>query len=147
MGITFVTALSKRFATDTEYAFMGMARKSFAVFAVLIVVCGVSLGIRGLQQGIDFTGGRNYVVEFEQPVEPEEVKAAVQAKVGNEGTVSCLAIVTTSNPAIRISTSYKIEQNGQEVDQAVEKLIWTALSDAKLIKADYATFKDRYNKT
>ena len=146
-GITFVTALSKRFATDTEYAFMGMARKSFIVFAVLIAACGVSLGTRGLQQGIDFTGGRNYVVEFEQPVEPEEVKAAVQEKVGSEGTVSCLAIVTTSNPAIRISTSYKIEQNGQEVDQEVEKLIWTALSDAKLIKADYDTFKDRDNKT
>ena len=147
MGITFVTALSSRFATDTEFAFMKMARKSFVIFAVLIVICGASLGIRGLQQGIDFTGGRNYVVEFEQPVEPEQVKAAVQEKVGTEGTVSCLAIVTTSNPAIRISTSYKIEENGQEVDQEVEKLIWSALSDAKLIKADYATFKDRDNKT
>ena len=146
-NVSFVTALSRRFATDTEYAFMGMARKSFIVFAALIVICGASLGIRGLQQGIDFTGGRNYVVEFEQPVEPEEVKAAVQEKVGTEGTVSCLAIVTTSNPAIRISTSYKIEQNGQEVDQEVEKLIWQALTDAKLIKADYATFKDRDNKT
>lgn len=146
-GLTFVTALSRRFATDTEYAFMSMARKSFVVFAVLVAICAASLGIRGLQQGIDFTGGRNYVVEFEQPVEPELVKSAVQAKVGSEGTVSCLAIVTTSNPAIRISTSYKIEENTQEVDQEVEKLIWSALSDAKLINADYETFKDRDNKT
>ncbi len=147
LNLTFTTPLSRRFASNTEFAFMSHAKRSAIIFGVLVLIGAASLGIRGLQQGIDFTGGRNYVVEFEKPVPSETVKEAVQAKVGAEGTVSCLDIVTTSNPAVRISTSYKIEQQGQEVDQEVEELIWSALHDAKLINADYATFKDRDNKT
>ena len=145
--LTFATALSNKFASDTEFAFMSQIKKSAIVFGILIVAGLASLGIRGLQQGIDFTGGRNYVVEFEKAVASETVKEAVQAKVGDQGSVSCLDIVTTSNPAVRISTSYKIEENGQEVDQEVEQLIWSALHDAQLITSDYDTFKDRDNKS
>ncbi|MDO4212125.1 MAG: protein translocase subunit SecDF [Bacteroidales bacterium] len=144
-NLTFTTSLAKKFESEKEFAFMSQIKKSAIVFGIFIVASLASLGIRGLQQGIDFTGGRNYVVEFEKPVASETVKEAVQAKVGDEGTVSCLEIVTTSNPAVRISTSYKIEENGEEVDQEVEKLIWSALHDAKLINADYDTFKDRDN--
>ena len=146
--LTFTTALSKKFLTDTNFAFMRIAKKTAILVAVLIVAGAVSLGVRGLQRGIDFTGGRNYVVEFEQKVSPEQVKEVVQKAVdakGQGGTVSTLAIVTTQNPAVRISTSYKIEQNGEKVDQEVEQLIWKSLHDQHLIKADYNTFKDRDN--
>ena len=148
--LTFTTALSKKFLTDTNFAFMRIAKKTVILVAVLIVAGAVSLGVRGLQRGIDFTGGRNYVVEFEkgQKVSPEQVKEVVQKAVdakGQGGTVSTLAIVTTQNPAVRISTSYKIEQNGEKVDQEVEQLIWKSLHDQHLIKADYNTFKDRDN--
>ena len=60
--------------------------------------------------------------------------------------MSTLAIVTTQNPAVRVSTSYKIEQSGEKVDQEVEQLIWKSLHDNHLIKADYNTFKDRDNR-
>ena len=147
--LTFSTALSKKFLTDTHFAFMSAAKKT-GVFVILLVVAGaVSLGVRGLQRGIDFTGGRNYVVEFEEKVSPEQVKDAVQKAIdakGQGGTVSTLAIVTTQNPAVRVSTSYKIEQSGEKVDQEVEQLIWKSLHDNHLIKADYNTFKDRDNR-
>lgn len=148
--LTFTTALSKKFLTDTDFAFMRIAKKTAILVAVLIVAGAVSLGVRGLQRGIDFTGGRNYMVEFEkgQKVSPEQVKEVVQKAVdakGQGGTVSTLAIVGTQNPAVRISTSYKIEQNGEKVDQEVEQLIWKSLHDQHLIKADYNTFKDRDN--
>lgn len=148
--LTFTTALSKKFLTDTNFAFMRIAKKTAILVAVLIVAGAVSLGMRGLQRGIDFTGGRNYMVEFEkgQKVSPEQVKEVVQKAVdakGQGGTVSTLAIVGTQNPAVRISTSYKIEQNGEKVDQEVEQLIWKSLHDNHLIKADYNTFKDRDN--
>ena len=146
--LTFTTGLSKKFLTDTNFAFMRIAKKTAILVVLLIVAGAVSLGVRGLQRGIDFTGGRNYVVEFEQKVSPEQVKEVVQKAVdakGQGGTVSTLAIVTTQNPAVRISTSYKIEQNGEKVDQEVEQLIWKSLHDNHLIKADYNTFKDRDN--
>ena len=147
--LTFTTGLSKKFLTDTHFAFMGIAKKTAVLVAVLVVAGAVSLSVRGLQRGIDFSGGRNYVVEFEEKVSPEQVKEVVQRAVdakGQGGTVSTLAIVTTQNPAVRVSTSYKIEQSGEKVDQEVEQLIWKSLHDNHLIKADYNTFKDRDNR-
>ncbi len=147
--LTFTTGVSKKFLTETHFAFMSIAKKTAILVAVLVVAGAVSLGVRGLQRGIDFTGGRNYVVEFEEKVSPEQVKNAVQKAIdakGQGGTVSTLAIVTTQNPAVRVSTSYKIEQSGEKVDQEVEQLIWKSLHDNHLIKADYNTFKDRDNR-
>lgn len=149
-NLTFVTGISKSFFAETKIAFMSMGKKSIAIFGVLVLVGAVSFGVRGLQRGIDFTGGRNYVVEFEQTVAPEQVKKVVEAeiaKTGEQATVSTLAIVTTQNPAVRISTSYKIDQNSQEVDQEVEQLIWKSLHSAGLIKANYDVFKDRDNRS
>ena len=77
------------------------------------------------------------------------MKKAVEdeiTKTGQTGTVNVLSIVTTQNPALRISTSYKIDQNDEKVDQEVEQLIWRALHNNKLVNADYATFKDRDNR-
>lgn len=149
LNLTFTTGLSKKFLTNTNFGFMKMASKTNILVAILVVGGAVSLATRGLQRGIDFTGGRNYVVEFEQKANPEKVKKAVEdeiAKTGQTGTVNVLSIVTTQNPALRISTSYKIDQNDEKVDQEVEKLIWRALHNNKLVNADYATFKDRDNR-
>ena len=150
LGLTFTTPLSKNLLQNTSIKFMSAAKTSFVVFGVFILVCVGSLCTRGLSKGIDFAGGRNYVVEFEHKVASEDVKAAVQAgldKVKSDAAVSCLDIVTTSNPAVRISTTYKIDEQGETVDQDVEQLIWQSLKDANLITADYNTFKDRDNKT
>ena len=149
LNLTFTTGLSKKFLTNTNFGFMKMASKTNILVAILVLGGAVSLATRGLQRGIDFTGGRNYVVEFEQKANPEKVKKAVEdeiAKTGQTGTVNVLSIVTTQNPALRISTSYKIDQNDEKVDQEVEQLIWRALHNNKLVNADYATFKDRDNR-
>lgn len=149
LNLTFTTGLSKKFLTNTNFGFMKMASKTNILVLILVIGGVASLATRGLQRGIDFTGGRNYVVEFEQKADPEVVKAAVTdeiAKTGQDGTVNVLSIVTTQNPALRISTSYKIDQNDEKVDQEVEQLIWRALHSKGLVKADYATFKDRDNR-
>lgn len=149
LDLTFTTGLSKKFLTNTNFGFMKMASKTNILVGILVIGGAVSLATRGLQQGIDFTGGRNFVVEFEHKANPEQVKKAVEdeiAKTGQTGTVNVLSIVTTQNPALRISTSYKIDQNDEKVDQEVEQLIWRALHNNKLVNADYATFKDRDNR-
>lgn len=149
LGLKFTTALSRNLLTNTNFDFMKAAKRTAIIVIAAVVVAIAGLAVRGLQRGIDFSGGRNYVVEFEQKVSPEEVKKAVEAEVAKtseKATVSTLAIVTTQNPAVRISTSYKIDQNDEQVDQEVEQLIWRALHNAHLIKADYNVFKDRDNR-
>ena len=149
LGITFTTALSRNFMKNASVRFMEKAKGSITIFLVAAAVCIAFLGIRGLSKGIDFTGGRNYVIEFEQKgVTPEQVREAVAAKVqakDAEATVSAIAITTTNNDAVRLTTNYRIDDDSENIDQEVEKFIYDALHEQNLIKADYATFIDRDN--
>ena len=149
-NLTFTTKLSKGFLENTAYNFMGKAKSSFVIFGVAILLCAGFLGLRGLSKGIDFTGGRNFVIEFEQKdVTPEEVREAVAKEVNAkdpDANVSAISITTTSNEAVRLTTNYRINDDAENIDQEVEKFIYDALTKAKLITADYATFIDRDNK-
>ena len=149
MNLTFTTALSRNFLSSTNVNFMKMGKRSIFVFIAAAVVCLGFLFTRGLSTGIDFTGGRNYVIEFEQKgVTPEQVREAVANKVhakDTEAIVSAIAITTTSNEAVRLTTNYRIDDDSESIDQEVERFIYDALHEANLIKADYATFIDRDN--
>ena len=149
LGLTFTTKLSRNFLRNTSVNFMGKARVSTIMFVVAAVISVGFLSIRGLSKGIDFTGGRNYVIEFEQKgVTPEQVRKAVAEKVNAKdpnALVSAIAITTTNNEAVRLTTNYRIDDDSENIDQEVERFIFDALHDAKLIKADYSTFIDRDN--
>ena len=151
LGLTFTTALSKNFLTKVNVNFMKMGARSIYVFIIGAIIAIGFLSTRGLSSGIDFTGGRNYVIEFEQKgVTPEQVQKAVAEKVNAKdpnATVSAIAITTTSNEAVRLSTNYRIADDNENIDQEVERFIFDALHDAKLINADYQTFIDRDNHT
>ena len=151
LGLTFTTGLSKNFLANVNVNFMKMGARSIYVFIIGAVIAIGFLSTRGLSSGIDFTGGRNYVIEFEQKgVTPEQVQKAVAEKVNAKdpnATVSAIAITTTSNEAVRLSTNYRIADDNENIDQEVERFIFDALYDAKLIKADYQTFIDRDNHT
>ena len=151
LGLTFTTGMSKNFLSNANVNFMKMGRRSIYVFIIGAVIAIGFLATRGLSSGIDFTGGRNYVIEFEQKgVTPEQVQKAVAAKVNAKdpnASVSAIAITTTSNAAVRLSTNYRIGDDNESIDQDVEHFIYDALHEAKLIKADYNTFIDRDNHT
>ena len=151
LGLTFTTGMSKNFLSNANVNFMKMGRRSIYVFIIGAVIAIGFLATRGLSSGIDFTGGRNYVIEFEQKgVTPEQVQKAVAAKVNAKdpnASVSAIAITTTSNAAVRLSTNYRIDDDNESIDQDVEHFIYDALHEAKLIKADYNTFIDRDNHT
>lgn len=151
LGLTFTTGMSKNFLSNANVNFMKMGRRSIYVFIIGAVIAFGFLATRGLSSGIDFTGGRNYVIEFEQKgVTPEQVQKAVAAKVNAKdpnASVSAIAITTTSNAAVRLSTNYRIDDDNESIDQDVEHFIYDALHEAKLIKADYNTFIDRDNHT
>ena len=147
LNLTFNTKLSRGFLENTNVQFMTFYRRSFTIFGVFIAICLISLGVRGLSKGIDFTGGRNFVVQFEQQVTPEEVSSAIAAKVhavDPEANVSALALGTDGR-TVRLTTNYRIDDNADGIDEQVEHFIYEGLKEHNLIKADYATFIDRDN--
>ena len=127
----FSTKISRNFMAGKHYAFMASAKKSFVVFGAIIVIMLISFGVRGLSKGIDFTGGRNYVVVLEKQVEPEQVTAALRPQFGG-ATVNALAL-GTDGKTIRISTNYKIESNNPAVDNEVENILYKGLHSAGLV--------------
>ena len=127
----FSTRVSRNFMANKNFAFMSSYKTSFTVFGVVILIMLGSFFVRGLSKGIDFTGGRNYVVVLEKQVEPEEVKAAL-TPLFKGATVNALAL-GTDGKTIRISTNYKIESNSPAIDNEVENILYKGLHGANLV--------------
>jgi SecD/SecF fusion protein len=137
----FVTRVSKNMMQNTHYNFMGMYHKTFAFVAVCLVVFIASFAVRGLSLSIDFTGGRNYVVQFQNPVEPEQVKTAL-ANTFENSTVNALSL-GTDHKTIRISTNYMIGSSDPTVDDKIEKKLFTSLKSVGLLtQSSYEVFKN-----
>lgn len=128
---TFSTKISRNFMANKNYGFMSSSKKSFSIFGVIVLVMIGSFFVRNLSKGIDFTGGRNYVVVLEKQVEPEEVKAAL-TPLFHGATVNALAL-GTDGKTIRISTNYKIESNSPAIDNEVENILYKGLHGANLV--------------
>ena len=150
LGLTFSTSLSKGFLDNIHIKFVQKAKNSFVVFGVAAVICLGFIMTRSLAWGIDFTGGRNYVIELEDKnVTPEQVRDAVTAKIGAldpNASVSVISIVTTDNKAVRVTTNYLIDSEADNADGQVELTVYEALHGAGLVQADFETFKDRENR-
>ena len=141
MNQNFTTRFSRNLLKNTDIKFMSMYKKTFSIIAVLVVVFIASFVVRGLSKSIDFTGGRNYVVAFEKPVQPEEVRT-VLAKTFPEGTTTTAIALGTDNKTMRISTNYKIESNDPNVDDEAETLLYKSLKSAGLVnQKDVQAFK------
>ena len=83
LNLTFTSGISKNLLVNTHFDFMKGNKRSFMITGIIILVCIASFAIRGLSQSIDFTGGRNYKVQFEQAIEPEQVRELIASKFGD----------------------------------------------------------------
>ena len=146
LNITFVTKWSKNLMINTAYNIMGARKKSFIIFGVLAAIMVVSFAVRGLSQSIDFTGGRNFVVQFENEVEPETVRTLLKTKI-TEDNVQAIAL-GTDKKTIRITTNYRINEDDTNVDTEIEAFLYNAFMEGKLLSEglDLATFIDRDNR-
>lgn len=128
---TFTTKISRNFMVGKSFRFMSSYKTSFTVFGIVLLVMIGSFFVRHLSKGIDFTGGRNYVVVLEKQTEPEQVKEAL-LPLFKGATVNALAL-GTDGKTIRISTNYKIESNNPAIDNEVEDILYKGLHGAGLV--------------
>ena len=136
MHCKFDTPVSHNLMQGKKYKFMSIYKTTFTVAAVAVVVFIGSFVVRGLSKSIDFTGGRNYVVQFEKAVEPEQIRTVLgDAFVNADGTkanTSAIAIGTDGR-TIRVSTNYMIESNSPTVDDEAETILYNSLKKAGLV--------------
>ena len=147
-NLTFSTPFAKKVMPEnTHFNFMGARKTSFIVFSILLVVFAVAYGVRGFDRSIDFTGGRNFTVQFEQPVQPEQVSNLLQDKVGGSN-LSVIAL-GTDGKTLRISTNYRIQDNDDDIDTQIEQFLFDALKSGNLLSQDltFNTFIDHENRT
>ena len=151
--LKFTTKFSQNMMKDTKFNFMGNYKKSFIGFGIFLAIVLASFGIRGLSQSIDFTGGRNYKVEFVKQVEPEAVKAAIvkQFDANNQNgeaiNVTVIAIGTEGNN-VRVSTNFNINDNSSAADAKIESLLYQAFVDGGMVDKTVTeeAFLDRDNR-
>ena len=139
-NLTFTTSFSKNLMQGTKFNFMGAYKTSYAVWCAAAVVFILCFFIRGLDQSIDFTGGRNYVVTLDKEVPVEDVRSLVSnVFTEDDGSVaytSVIALGAASDKTVRISTNWKITSNDPAVDDQAEDVLFNTLKDAGLISQE-----------
>ncbi len=124
--LTFDTALSRKMFTNTHFDFLSKRKVSFAICGALILIVIGSLFFRGLNQGIDFSGGRNYVVKFDHPVSTVELQKQL-APLFDGAQLSVITI--DNNTKVRISTNYKINSDEENVDEEITGILYKGLKN------------------
>ncbi len=125
-NMTFTTGLSRNFLANTKINFLAKTKTAMIVWGALVVVSVASLFVRGMNQGIDFSGGRNYVVQFEKDVVPADIQSKL-TEVFPGASVSVISIDNDSK--VRVSTNYKIDSEEPNVDNEVTDLLYQGLKD------------------
>lgn len=131
-NMSFATRFSAKFLASTKINFLGKGKVAGIVWGTLILVSVLSLCLRGMNQGIDFSGGRNYVVQFSHDVAPAEVQSHL-TEVFPGASVS---VITIDEPSkVRISTNYKIDSTEESIDNEITALLYQGLKK-ELTEAD-----------
>ncbi|WP_029906252.1 protein translocase subunit SecDF [Prevotella sp. 10(H)] len=131
-NLTFTTPISKNLFVNTKINFLGMTKKIIIISAVILVAGIASMFINSMNWGIDFTGGRNYLVRFEQKVTAGDVERLLVPEFEGS-TVQVLtsgsASQASSASQVRITTNYKIEDNSDEVETEIKDKMTKALQE------------------
>ena len=123
-NVTFDNKLTRNFLQNTRVDFLGKKKIAYIVSGTLILISLVSIFTKGFTYGVDFTGGRTYVVRFDQPVSAEEVRAAAIAEF--DGAVEVKQFGGESQ--MKITTQYLVEDESTDADAEVENKLYNALN-------------------
>ncbi|MBO4916373.1 MAG: protein translocase subunit SecDF [Bacteroidales bacterium] len=139
-NITFENNFSRNFLKNTHIDFLGKRKYSYIISGALILIALGSIFIKGFTYGVDFTGGRTYVVRFDQPVTAEDVRAAAESVFNAADPESSVEVKQFGGDSqMKITTSYKVNDESADVDAEIERMIFDGL---KGMYAGNITFDD-----
>lgn len=122
-NVRFTTPFTANWLRDVHFPFLERRKVGYAVSGIITVICLVALFTKGLDKGIDFVGGRTYTVVFDQPVQVEDIAASLNEVYGSTPEVKTFG----GDNQVRITTKYKITDEGTEADDEVETLLYEGL--------------------
>ena len=123
--LPFSTKYTKNWLQSLSFDFLGKRKIAYVVSGALILISLVSFATRGFSLGIDFSGGRNYVVNFENPVKTDDVRNALE-NAFEDASAQVITIGGTGD-RVRISTKYKINENSETIDAEIEGVLFEHL--------------------
>jgi len=133
--LTFSTAITKNLFTNMNINFLSKRKIAYVISGIIVISGIVSLTTRGLDQGVDFVGGRNYQIRFVDPVSPSEITADLTAALG-----SASAKTFGDANQIMVTTKYKVDVQGTEVDDEILGILFTTLQKYFPDGASYEDF-------
>ncbi len=142
-NIRFGSKITENAFTKVNIDFLGKRKIGYVISSILILISIGSLVTRGLNQGVDFTGGRNYVIRFEQPVNTLEVKNLLADEFGEAPDV----ITFGQDNQVRITTQYMIENDAPDIDKQIEKIIYEGLGPVIGDDVSFEVFTSEYRQS
>ena len=139
--LTFVTKFSKNIFTNFNFDFLGMKKWTYLISTVIVIVSFTSLAVNGLDEGVDFVGGRTFQVRFEKPIETEVVKAELEKVFDGSAEVKIFG----SDNQLKITTKYKVQEPGIKADEEVNKLLFENLKQHYSAGLTYDKFVNAYD--
>jgi len=140
-NLTFVTSLSKNWFTNFHYDFLGKKKITYIFSSCVVIVSFASLFINGLDEGVDFVGGRTLQVRFEKPVEASVVADELSDVFGS----GVQAKVLGDKEQLKIVTKYKIDDPATEADVEVNKMLFESLKKYYNADLTYEKFVNAYD--
>ena len=139
--VTYTTFMTKNLLVNPTYSFLSARIKGYAL-PLLIVVAGlVGYFTVGLNQGIEFSGGRNYIVKFDQQVDNQQLRDKLAPELGGK---LVLTAIGTEGDQVRISTNYLIEDAGDDVEHQLVDKLYNGLSSFYKTQPTKEVFADQY---
>ena len=140
--VTFENETTKNFLKNTSVDFLGKKKISYTVSGVLIVLSILSICFKGFTYGVDFSGGRTYVVRFDQEQTAEDVRASVSDVFADADGNSSVEVKQFGGASqMKITTTYKVEQESTDVDAEVEKMLYDAVKGFYASEISYDEFR------
>jgi len=138
----YFTALSKNIFKHADYKFIEYRKVAYVISGIILIM-GVASFFNGFDEGVEFSGGRSYTIKFDKAVNTEEIRDELKAVFGEAPIIKT---VDTKNQ-VNITTSYKIEETGENIDAEVEKLLYTGLQKHLPAGTTFNTFETSYKQS
>ncbi len=141
-GLSVWTSVTKNWFRNVFFSFIKKRKIAYIVSSILLVISLVSIAVNGFKFGVDFNGGKNYVVKFDKTVDPKAAENSIKAILVGKGETTSVDVKTYgSDNQLKITTDYKIDDTSVEADFDTESKIFTSLKPYLPANATLASFK------